>query len=209
MPVSRPLLLALVGAVLVGAVFFATRGLSGTAAEPASDSATPVTPAPEPAGDAGATPKSQEPAAPKSEPKQQKSEPAEPKSEPKQQNTEAAQPKSEPKQQKAEAAQPKQQQSDTVRTSRPAKQKAPVLSSREKIARAVKSGDVVVLFFRQRGADDSAVAAAVKAQRGRKDVAVFILPVGQAPKYAKYGGASVVRAPSIVVLGRDRKPLLY
>jgi hypothetical protein len=184
MPLSRPLLLALVGAVLAGAAFFATR-VGGTGAEPVSDTATPpIKPAPE--SGAPATPKPvEEPAAPKSEPKQQKSEP------------------------KPEKTEPKQQKADSVRGSRPAKQKAPALSSKQRITRAIKSNDVVVLFFRQRGADDNAVAGAVNAQRGRKGVAVFILPVGQAPKYAKLGGANVVRAPTIVILGRDRAPLLH
>ena len=46
MSLPRPLLLALVGAVLVGAAFFASRGLGGTAdSEPSS---APVAPAPEP-----------------------------------------------------------------------------------------------------------------------------------------------------------------
>jgi hypothetical protein len=199
MPLPRPLLLVLLGAVLVGAAFFATRGLGGTGVEPAADTATPpVKPAPE--SGAPATPKAtEEPAAPKSEPKQQKSEPTQQKSEPKQQ-------KSEPKR---EQTQPKQQKSDTVRGSRPAKRKAPALSTRQRVARAIKSDSVVLLFFRQRGADDNAVASAVNAQRGRKGVAVFTLPVGQAPKYAKVGGANVVRAPTIVILGRDRGPLLY
>ena len=33
------------------------------------------------------------------------------------------------------------------------KQKAPALSSKQRITRAIKSNDVVVLFFRQAGAD--------------------------------------------------------
>jgi hypothetical protein len=77
------------------------------------------------------------------------------------------------------------------------------------IRRAVDQRKIVILFFRQRGADDDAVAAAVKSQRGRKNVAVFILPVGQAPKYEQFGGGNVVRAPSIVILDRDRKPRLF
>jgi hypothetical protein len=191
MPLSRPLLLALVGAVLAGAAFFATR-VGGTGTEPVSDTATPpVKPAPE--SGTPATPKPvEEPAAPKPEPKQQKSEPKQQKSEPQPEKTE-----------------PKQQKTDTARGSRPAKHKAPALSSKQRVARAIKSNDVVVLFFRQRGADDNAVAGAVNAQRGRKGVAVFTLPVGQAPKYAKLGGANVVRAPTIVILGRDRAPLLH
>jgi type IV secretory pathway VirB10-like protein len=203
MPISRPILLALIGAVLVGAVFFATRGVGGTSAD--SDSAsTPVTPAPEP-DTAADTPAA---------PKQQKSEPAPQKSEPKQQKSEPAQQKSEPKQQKSE---PAQQKAETVHSSRPAKRelaarKHRALSRRTtpaEVQRAIARHRLVILFFRQRGADDDAVAGAVNAQRGRKGVTVFTLPVGQAPKYAKVGASTVVRAPSIVVVSRKHDPLMY
>lgn len=77
------------------------------------------------------------------------------------------------------------------------------------VKRAVGQRKVVILFFRQRGADDDAVASAVNSQRGRKNVAVFILPVGQAPKFEELGGNNVVRAPSILLLGRGGQPRLF
>ena len=55
-------------------------------------------------------------------------------------------------------------------------------------------GRTVILFFRQRGADDDAVASAVASVRGRRGVSVFTLPVGRAPRYAAVGGTQ--RCPS-------------
>jgi len=53
------------------------------------------------------------------------------------------------------------------------------------VARALSRKRILVLFFRQRGADDSATAAAVKGVRGMKRVAVFRAPI---TKLAKYRG---------------------
>jgi hypothetical protein len=96
---------------------------------------------------------------------------------------------------------------------RPKRDRAPakrnVVTTPAQVKRAVGQRKVVILFFRQRGADDDAVASAVNSQRGRKNVAVFILPVGQAPKYEQFGGNSVVRAPSIILLGRGGQPRLF
>ena len=77
------------------------------------------------------------------------------------------------------------------------------------IKRAVERRRVVILFFRQRGADDDAVADAISSVRGRKGVSVFTLPVGRAPRYAEVGGGNVVRAPTIVLLVKRRDPRMF
>ena len=69
---------------------------------------------------------------------------------------------------------------------------APVRATPAAVKRAVDGRDVVVLLFRQRGADDDAVAASVAAVRGR-GVTVFTIPVGQAPKYVE--GRRLQRGP--------------
>lgn len=76
------------------------------------------------------------------------------------------------------------------------------------VKRAVNQHRIVILFFRQRGADDDAVASAVSSVRG-SGVSVFTMPVGQAPKYADVGAASVVRAPTIVLLTRGSDPRIF
>ena len=82
-------------------------------------------------------------------------------------------------------------------------------ASPAQIKRAVANRRVVILFFRQRGADDDAVAGSVDSVRGRKGVSVFTLPVGRAPKYADVGGANVVRAPTLVLLVKGRDPRMF
>jgi hypothetical protein len=77
------------------------------------------------------------------------------------------------------------------------------------VRRALAQQRIVLLFFRQQGADDDAVAEAVSSVRGRSGVSVFTLPVGQAPKYAEVGAADVVRAPTIVLLRRGDEPRIF
>jgi hypothetical protein len=77
------------------------------------------------------------------------------------------------------------------------------------VRRAVNRNQIVILFFRQRGADDDAVAGAVNSVRGRRGVVVFTLPVGKAPKYSEVGAAGVVRAPTVVLIGRDEEPRVF
>ena len=67
----------------------------------------------------------------------------------------------------------------------------------------------MILFFRQRGADDDAVAGAVSSVRGRSGVSVFVLPVGKAPKYADVGASDVTRAPTLVLLRRGDEPRIF
>ena len=74
------------------------------------------------------------------------------------------------------------------------------------VARALSRKQVVVLFFRQRAADDSATAAAVRGVRGTKGVAVFQAPITQLAKYRGLVSAlGIAQAPAVVVVDRSRQ----
>ena len=76
------------------------------------------------------------------------------------------------------------------------------------VARALAAKRVVVLFFFARGgADDSATARSVAAVRGHgKKVSVFTASVRRLAAYQRVVGAlGISTVPSTVVVGRDRK----
>jgi len=74
------------------------------------------------------------------------------------------------------------------------------------VARALSRKQVLVLFFRQRAADDSATAAAVKGVRGTKGVAVFQAPITKLAKYrGLVSGLGIAQAPVVVVVDRSRQ----
>jgi len=74
------------------------------------------------------------------------------------------------------------------------------------VARALSRKQVLVLFFRQRAADDSATAAAVKGVRGTKGVAVFQAPITKLAKYrGVVSGLGIAQAPAVVVVDRSRQ----
>lgn len=158
MPLSRPVMLALIGAILALATLFATQAARNQAADP------------EPAANAEA-PKPAKPAA----------KPAKP----------AAQPQPKPAKPAA---------------SRPARAAAAPDGLPAPVARAVRAGDVTVLFFRQAGGvDDAATARAVAAQRGRKGVAVFSANIKHLNRYrAVVAGLGLSQAPAVVILGKGR-----
>ena len=74
------------------------------------------------------------------------------------------------------------------------------------VARALSRKQVLVLFFRQGAADDSATAAAVKGVRGTKGVAVFQAPITKLAKYrGVVSGLGIAQAPAVVVVDRSRQ----
>ena len=79
------------------------------------------------------------------------------------------------------------------------------------VAEALGRHRVVVLYFGGQGADDALTAASVrdlKASAG-SDVAVFIDKLSNLADYRRVvEGLDVSQAPSIVIVGRDRKALL-
>lgn len=175
MAVSRPFLLALLGAVLVAAVFLVTmgRGSAGDpgspASPPAEEAAKPPKPAATPAAKPAAKAKSQAVAA------------ASPATAT--QGKPAAQAK----------AKAKEKDSQSGRAGLP-----------PDVARALAKKRTVVLFFRQQGsADDDATARAVASLRGRRGVAVFSAPISRLADYrAITDRVGVSQAPSVVIVGR-------
>jgi hypothetical protein len=157
MPLSRPVLIAVAGAILAVAAFFATSASR------------------------------QEAAVPKAEPP---AKPAKPESAKATKAVEKASP-AKPKAQKAAA-------------------KAKVEGVPVPVARALDNKRIVVLFFRQAGsADDRAVAIAVNAQRGRKNVSVFSDSIARLARYrAVIGGLGISQAPAVVIVGRNGKALV-
>jgi hypothetical protein len=60
---------------------------------------------------------------------------------------------------------------------------------------------VVLLVFRHRGLDDSAVRSSVERLRGRSDVAVFVTHAANIARYARITeGVDVNRVPALIVL---------
>ena len=182
MPVSRPILIALAGAILALVVLFASSAMRG--GEKTSS------PAPAPNGSSAA-----KPAAPKpSKPEAAQSAPAAAK-------PEAAKPEAAKPGAAKSSAQPKAA-TPSKRAARPAGAGAPA-----RVERAVKRGRTVVLFFFQRGgADDSATAASVASMRGRRGVSVFTAPVSKVGDFrAITGNLGLSQAPAVVIVGSKSK----
>ncbi len=177
MPISRPVLLALIATILAAAAFLATsssRQASAPAPAPAVKQPKPAVKKPAKA-DAAAKP------AAKAEAKA-----------PAKETKAAAKP--EPKPKAAAKPEPK-----------PAAAKPKVEGVPAGVASALDRNRVVVLFFRQSGsADDRAVAAAVAAQRGRKGVSVFSDSITKLSRYrAVVESLAIAQAPAVVIVNRQ------
>jgi hypothetical protein len=174
MAVSRPVLLALLGAVLLAATFMATRSASTddrakTAAAPA-----PASPAQPDRKDAAAN----KPSTTKSQGTEKK--PAE---------KQASRTREKREEQAKKAALPGTGASNGL----------PL-----RVAKALADRDVVVLLFSHTGADDAATRASVRSLRGRRGVAVFNEDLKHLSNYRRIvAGLSVSEAPSVVIVGRD------
>jgi hypothetical protein len=70
------------------------------------------------------------------------------------------------------------------------------------VVNAYKEGKAVVLLvFRHRGLDDSAVRRSVEGLRGRSDLAVFVTHAAQISRYARIAsGVDVNRVPALIVV---------
>lgn len=78
-----------------------------------------------------------------------------------------------------------------------------------KVKRALDAKRIVVLFFRQSGADDKATASAVGSLRGAKRVSIFSADISKLARYRRViANLGVTQAPSVVIVGRDRKATL-
>lgn len=79
-----------------------------------------------------------------------------------------------------------------------------------KVKRALDAKRTVVLFFRQRGADDTATASAVASLRGMKRVSVFSDDISKLARYRRViADLGVTQAPSVVIVDKDRTATLF
>lgn len=181
MAVSRPFVLALLGAVLAVATFASMRSAGERAQADQGSAASPAGPAKVHRSSVADAPALKKPARAKPAP----SKPAPSK----------ASPKTAPPAPKAKT-QP---------------EKAPAAPSGvpPKVARALESKKTLVLFFRQPGADDDATQSAVRSLRGKKRVAVFSDGISHLARYRRIvTGLGITQAPSVVIVGRGRKAVL-
>ena len=192
MALSRPVLLALLGALMAGALFFATMGARQTADEPA--------PTPEPAA--------KQPPKPAKAKKQnaQAAPTAAPKKVVRKRRTAAS-----------GAAAAKARAVEAVAQEPKAGSKAdakaaavPSAGVPDRVTRALARNRTVVLFFYQRGsADDDATAKAVDSLRGTRRVDVFSAPISRLAEFRGVtGDAGVSQAPAVVILHGDRARLI-
>jgi hypothetical protein len=183
MAVPRPvLLLAVLGAALMAATFYAVRGANQAGTGTPAPSLPKTSSAP-----TDVTPKAKAKAHPAPAPHQRHTNKAPATTAP---TTKAPATKAKPKR-------------PAPREPAGAKQGLPV-----DVARALARKRVVVLFFFARGAaDDSATARSVAAVRGqRKKVSVFTAPVSRLAHYQRViGSLGVSTVPSTVVVGPDRR----
>jgi hypothetical protein len=77
------------------------------------------------------------------------------------------------------------------------------------VSRAIGRGDVVVLAFFQRGADDRAAASAIASLPSEHGVAVFTDQVAHVSRYGSLiQGIGIDQAPAIVIVDHDRRARL-
>ncbi len=115
---------------------------------------------------------------------------------------------------KADAA-PSSPKSATANQTKAAPAKPPVAKKAAdtgvppKVQKALDARRIVVLFFRQGGADDSATASAVRSLRGTKRVSIFTAELSKLARYRRViADLGVTQAPSVVIVGKDRKAAL-
>jgi hypothetical protein len=180
MPISRPLLIALIASVVAVFGFYATQSMRNSTDAAAPVIATAPSEAPDAAGPSEAPGKS--PAGPSKSEATGKSSAAS--------KTSATG--------KSSAARKPPAARKRART-RIAGVPAPV-------ARALDARKRIVLFFYKPGsADDRATARAVADLRGQRGLAVFTDPIGRLARYrGVIGELGISQAPAVVIVGKDR-----
>lgn len=188
MPISRPLLIALIAAILGLGAFYATQGSRQAADAPAPA----VEPAPKPQSDAS---KSGDAAKPADAGKQADA--------PKQPDANKSKPDADASKQpvqvaKAERAPAKAAKKDT--------KKAAAVSGPAAVKRAIAGKKTVVLYFYgPESADDSATGRAVGGLKEMRGVAVFKVPIRRLNAYRDLvGQLGIAQAPAVVIVGRGR-----
>lgn len=200
MPISRPLLLALLAALLAMATFFAATGAQRASSEPETASSTP-----EPAADPGSASKAPkpEPAPPQRGAREQ----GKPREGAK--DKQAAADRSEARSQPVERDRRPNRRRGAERAPAPLPPELRVDGLPRPVARALAAKRTILLVFRQGAADDSATAAVRAGTRGIKGVTIFSAPIERLGRYsAVISGLGVAQAPAIAIVGRDRQAQL-
>ena len=111
---------------------------------------------------------------------------------------------------KPEAAAAKKPQKRSTPAASAAAKASPEASKPLAVARAIKAGKVVVLFFSQPGsADDGATTAAVRAVERGGNRAVFTDRIDNLARYGPIVAAvGVAQAPAVVIVDKQRRPRL-
>jgi hypothetical protein len=194
MAMSRPLVLALIGALLAAATFTSMRAAGDSVSKDDTAAAPIAHPAP-----GKAAPKAkpdQISAAQVQGAKRLSTRPARPAS--------AARPAKPAAQARAHRPAAKPHAKPT-----PAKRAVAMAGVPPKVAKALQARQTVVLFFRQPGADDDATQSAVRSVRHHKHVAVFSDGVAHLARYRGIvTGLNITQAPSVVIVGKSRKAVL-
>jgi hypothetical protein len=176
MPISRPMLIALVAAVLALVGFYATQGMraSSGGSDSAAEVAPPPTPPSEPVSRADAS------SAP----------------EPKAKRAEAPQ-TAKARQDRAEARRAAEQRREQAK-----RRGMPLGMARALEDRRI----VVLLFRGSDSADDRAAGRAVAALRGQRGLAVFSDRIGHLGRYrAVVGDLGISQAPAVVIVDRGSR----
>jgi hypothetical protein len=110
---------------------------------------------------------------------------------------------------KAKAQAPAKTEPTKATTTPKVKKPAAVRGVPPKVADALQAKKTVVLFFRQPGADDDATESAVHSIKSGKHVAVFTDRISHLGRYQRVvADLGISQAPAIVVVGRSRKATL-
>lgn len=177
MPISRPLLIALIAAIVGLGAFYATQGSRQATEAPAPAAPEPAAdPAPKPKADASKAADATKPTADKAQ-------------------ADAAK---EP----VRVAKAERSPAKPVKKTAP---KAAV-SGPAAVKRAIRGNKtVVVYFYGPESADDSATGRAVAGLKGQRGVAVFKVSIRRLTAYRDLvGELGIAQAPAVVIVGRGR-----
>jgi hypothetical protein len=177
MAVSRPLILALLAAILCAITFYAATGAQRTSSE--SSAATPATP---PADVAESAPERPEPA----------------------QSARERERGGAPERERAREGRNRTER-PRRREAAPLPPELRVEGLPRPVARALAQRRTIVLFFRQSAADDALTADAVDGVRGLRGLSVFSAPIDRLGRYrAVVPGLAIARAPAVAIIDRKR-----
>jgi len=202
MPISRPLLLALLAALLAVATFYAATGAQRASSEPETASFAPEPPAPGSVPAPARAPKPDQAPSDRGAAKQ-----AAPREDAKDKRVAAD--RRDARSQPVERDRRPNRRRGAERAPAPLPPELRVDGLPRPVARALAAKRTILLVFRQGAADDSATAAVRAGTRGIKGVTIFSAPIQRLGRYsAVISGLGVAQAPAIAIVGRDRQARL-